>query len=87
MYSLQQDLDEEEFFKSPRTLQTGAREYYEAMQITGEAYDSFEIRIEISYADAREEGILDKNGDISIEKALEIDRVVRDYCFIEKINN
>lgn len=85
VYVLHPDSNEEEYFKSPRTMQTGAREYYEAMQITGEAYDSFEIRIEISYADAREEGILDKNGDISIEKVLEIDRVVRDYCFIEKI--
>ncbi len=87
VYSICPDTDVEAFFKSPRTMQTGAREYYEAMQITGEAYNSFEIRIEISYADAREEGILDKNGDISIEKALEIDRVVRDYCFIERIEN
>ena len=87
VYSLRPDSDVEEYFKSPRTMQTGAREYYEAMQITGEPYDSFEIRIEIPYADAREEGILDKNGNIVIEKALGIDRVVRDYCFIERIDN
>ena len=87
VYSLRSDSDIEEYFKSPRTMQTGAREYYEAMQITGEAYDTFEIRVEIPYADAREEGILDKNGNIVIEKALGIDRVVRDYCFIERIEN
>lgn len=81
------DSDIEEYFKSPRTMQTGAREYYEAMQITGEAYDTFEIRVEIPYADAREEGILDKNGNIVIEKVLAVDRVVRDYCFIERIEN
>jgi DNA-binding transcriptional MerR regulator len=87
VYSMRPDSDVEEYFKSPRTMQTGAREYYEAMQITGEPYDTFEIRVEIPYADAREEGILDKNGNIVIEKALGIDRVVRDYCFIERIDN
>ena len=87
VYSMRPDSDVEEYFKSPRTMQTGAREYYEAMQITGEAYDTFEIRVEIPYADAREEGILDKDGKIVIEKALGIDRVVRDYCFIERIDN
>ena len=87
VYSLRPDSDVEEYFKSPRTMQTGAREYYEAIQITGEAYNAFEIRIEISYADAREEGILDSDGNIAIEKALAIDRVVRDYCFIEQIEN
>lgn len=87
VYSLRSDSDIEEYFKSPRTMQTGAREYYEAMQITGEPYDTFEIRIEISYADAREEEILDENGDIVIEKALAVDRIVRDYCFIERIEN
>jgi hypothetical protein len=87
VYSLRSDSDIEEYFKSPRTMQTGAREYYEAIQITGEPYDTFEIRIEISYADAREEEILDENGDIVIEKVLAVDRVVRDYCFIERIDN
>ena len=87
VYSLNPDSDLEEYFKSPRTMQTGAREYYEAIQITGEAYDTFEIRIGIPYADAREEGILDKNGNIVIEKVLAVDRVVRDYCFIERIEN
>ena len=87
VYALRPDSAVEEYFKSPRTMQTGAREYYEAIQITGEAYDTFEIRIEISYADAREEGILDSDGNIAIEKALAIDRVVRDYCFIEQIEN
>ena len=87
VYSLCPDSDIEEYFKSPRTMQTGAREYYEAMQITGEAYDTFEIRVEIPYADAREEEILDENGDIVIEKVLAVDRVVRDYCFIERIDN
>lgn len=87
VYALHPDSDIEEYFKSPRTMQTGAREYYEAMQITGEAYDTFEIRVEIPYADAREEGILDKNGNIVIEKVLAVDRVVRDYCFIERIEN
>ena len=87
VYSMRPDSDVEEYFKSPRTMQTVAREYYEAMQITGEPYDTFEIRVEIPYADAREEGILDKNGNIVIEKALGIDRVVRDYCFIERIDN
>lgn len=87
VYALRPDSDVEEYFKSPRTMQTGAREYYEAIQITGEAYNAFEIRIEISYADAREEGILDSDGNIVIEKALAIDRVVRDYCFIERIKN
>lgn len=87
VYALHPDSEEEEYFKSPRTMQTGAREYYEAMQITGEAYDTFEIRVEIPYADAREEEILDENGDIVIEKVLAVDRVVRDYCFIERIDN
>ena len=87
VYTLHSDSDVEEYFKSPRTMQTGAREYYEAMQITGEAYDTFEIRVEIPYADAREEGILDKDGKIVIEKVLAVDRIVRDYCFIEQIEN
>lgn len=87
VYALHPDSEEEEYFKLPRTMQTGAREYYEAMQITGEAYDTFEIRVEIPYADAREEEILDENGDIVIEKVLAVDRVVRDYCFIEQIEN
>lgn len=87
VYSMRPDSDMEEYFKSPRTMQTGAREYYEAIQITGEAYDTIEIRIEIPYADAREEGILDKEGKIVIEKVLAVDRIVRDYCFIERIDN
>lgn len=87
VYSMRPDSDMEEYFKSPRTMQTGAREYYEAIQITGEAYDTIEIRIEIPYADAREEGILDKDGKIVIEKVLAVDRIVRDYCFIERIDN
>lgn len=87
VYAVRPDSNVEEYFKSPRTMQTGAREYYEAIQITGEAYDTFEIRVEIPYADAREEGILDKNGNIVIEKVLAVDRVVRDYCFIERIEN
>jgi len=87
VYTLHSDSDVEEYFKSPRTMQTGAREYYEAMQITGEAYDTFKIRVEIPYADAREEEILDENGDIVIEKVLAVDRIVRDYCFIEQIEN
>ena len=87
VYSMRLDSDMEEYFKSPRTMQTGAREYYEAIQITGEAYDTIEIRIEIPYADAREEGILDKDGKIVIEKVLAVDRIVRDYCFIERIDN
>ena len=87
VYTSHPDSDVEAYFKSPRTMQTGAREYYEAIQITHEPYDEFEIRVEISYADAREEGILDSDGNIVIEKALEIDRVVRDYCFIERIDN
>lgn len=87
VYSLCPDSDIEEYFKSPRTMQTGAREYYEAIQITKEPHDTFEIRVEIPYADAREEGILDKNGNIVIEKVLAVDRIVRDYCFIERIDN
>ena len=87
VYTLHPDSDEEECFKSPRTMQTGAKEYYEAIQITGEPYDALEIRIEIPYADAREEEILDENGNIVIEKVLVIDRVLRDYCFIEKIDD
>lgn len=87
VYSLRPDSDIEEYFKSPRTMQTGAREYYEAIQITDEPYDAFEVRIEIPYADAREEEILDKDGNVVIEKVLAVDRVVRDYCFIERIDN
>lgn len=87
VYSMRPDSDIEEYFKSPRTMQTGAREYYEAFQITNEPYDVFEIRVEIPYADAREEEILDENGDIVIEKVLAVDRIVRDYCFIERIDN
>lgn len=87
VYSLRPDSELEEYFKSPRIMQTGAREYYEAIQISGESFDAFEIRIEIPYADAREEGILDDKGNIVSEKALAIDRVVRDYCFIERIDN
>ena len=87
IYTRYSDSKIEEYFEKPRTMQMGAREYYEAMQITGEAYDSFKIRIEIPYADAREENILDKGGNIEIEKALTIDRIVRDYCFIERIEN
>lgn len=87
VYSMRPDSDMEEYFKSPRTMQIGAREYYEAIQITGDPYDSFEIRIEIPYADAREEEILDEDGNIVIEKVLAVDRIVRDYCFIERIDN
>ncbi len=87
VYSLRPDSELEKYFKSPRIMQTGAREYYEAIQISGESFDAFEIRIEIPYADAREEGILDDKGNIVSEKALAIDRVVRDYCFIERIDN
>jgi len=87
VYTLRPDSDIEEYFRSPRTIQTGAREYYEAMQITGESYDTFEIRVEIPYADAREEGILDSNGNIVIEKVLAVERIVRNYCFIEQIEN
>ena len=87
VYSLRPDSDMEEYFKSPRTMQTGAREYYEAIQITKEPYDTFEIRVEIPYADAREEEILDEDGNVVIEKVLAVDRIVRDYCFIERIDN
>ena len=86
VYSLDVDGGFEERFKSPRTMQV-SREYYEAFRLDGEAYDSFEVLIEISYADAKEENVLDEEGNISIEKILEKDRLTRDHCFVKKINN
>ena len=73
-------------FDSPRTMQV-SREYYEAFRLDGKSYESFEIMIQISYADAKAEEVLDEDGNIVIEKILEKERLMRDYCFVKKINN
>lgn len=87
VYSLYSEDGIEAYFKSPRTIQTGSREYYEAFQIGDEPYDSFEVWIEIPRADAKEEEILDEKGNILIEKVLDSERLARDYCFIKRIDN
>jgi len=86
VYSLDYEEGMETHFKAPRTAQV-SREYYEAFQLDNKSYDSFEIWIEISYADAKDEEILDENGNILIEKVLAKERLMRDYCYVRRIEN
>lgn len=70
-----------EFFTSPRTLEIGSWEIYNAIQIDGKPYNSIQFCINVKHGEAKEMGLLGENGFLDVEKIGE--KILSDYHFLE----
>jgi len=70
-----------EFFTSPRTLEIGSWEIYDAIQMNGKPYSSMQFCINVKYGEAKELELLGENGFLDVDKIGE--KILSDFHFLE----
>ena len=73
--------DWEKYFLTAKFVQLRSEEYYKLIS-TGEKYQSLWLGIEISYAEAKNNNLLNIMGELDVDKVLDNEQYTKEYCTI-----
>ena len=73
--------DWEKYFLTAKFVQLKSEEYYKLIS-TGEKYQSLWLGIEISYAEAKNNNLLNIMGELDVDKVLDNEQYTKKYCTI-----
>ncbi len=71
----------EKYFLTAKFVQLKSEEYYKLIS-TGEKYQSLWLGIEISYAEAKNNNLLNTMGGLDVDKVLDNEQYTKKYCTI-----
>lgn len=73
------------YFFEPQTIALETEDHYEAIMLKSAPYMGVSIRIEIPYGQAKKYKLIDSQQNIVIEKVLEKENFILNYCTVERI--